>query len=222
MENNVQNLTDEDWSSKDDRIVLSKANAYTRKTYFNRYAFAAKKIKEATPLVGDTIIDCACGDGAGSAFLAEQTGYYVYGVDIDPVVIAKAIITYKDELLNYKVGNILDFDASGIAVFVCLETMEHINNEDMHKALKYINDNVLAPGGTFIVSMPRLRPRESTKKRPGHINELYYQEFKYTLGQYFPMIDYYSVDRYANIVPDSPDANCMIAVCTKWPDTEIF
>ena len=70
--------------------------------------------------------------------------------------------------------------------------------------------------------MPRLRPRESTKKRPGHINELYYQEFRYTLGKYFPLTEFLSMDRYANIVPETQDANLMIGICYKWPMTKVF
>ena len=57
-----------------------------------------------------------------------------------------------------------------------------------------------------LFSSPRGRRRESTVRRPGHINELYYQQFRYTIGEYFPMVEFYSFDRYGNITPDDPAA----------------
>lgn len=224
--NYVQNLSDEDWSSKEDKILLANANPYTRKTYFNRYAFVASKILKGRETIGlghPTIIDCACGDGAGSAFLAEQfPRWNVIGIDIDPDIIKHAETLYKMMNLEYQVQNIDGITHAPADVFVCLETIEHVTREVMDRALSRIASELLKPGGTFICSMPRMRPRESTKKRPGHINELYYQEFKFVLGLYFPILEFFCVDRYANIVPDSPDANCMIAICQKWPHTKIF
>jgi 2-polyprenyl-3-methyl-5-hydroxy-6-metoxy-1,4-benzoquinol methylase len=225
--NYVQNLTEEEWSSKIDRIIVSESNPYTLKTYFNRYAFVAAKILKGYENEGTletpVVIDCACGDGAGSAFLAEQfSGWDVSGIDIDQLAIDHANKTYQASNLKYFCMGIDSMAHPPADVFVSLETMEHITKRTMTRALERIAGELLKPGGVFVTSMPRLRPRESTVRRPGHINELYYQEFKYILGQHFPMLDFYCVDRYANIVPDSPDANCMIAICTKWPETKIF
>ena len=48
--------------------------------------------------------------------------------------------------------------------------------------------------------MPRLRPRESTKKRPGHINELCYQEFKYALGVHLGINGYLFHNWYYSVL----------------------
>jgi 2-polyprenyl-3-methyl-5-hydroxy-6-metoxy-1,4-benzoquinol methylase len=214
---NVNELTSDKDSSEIDRVVIEEASPYQRKIYFNRYAFVADKVMRG--MKDGFLIDCACGDGAGTAFLKEQfPEWEVVGCDIDKKTIIDAIKVYKNAI--YLVRDIIEVDFSLADLVVCMETLEHIDKETMRQALKKISFD-LNPGG-FVVSSPRLRPRESTVKRPGHINEMYYQEFKYILGEYFPMIEYYSFDRYGNIVNDTPDCNCMLAICTKWPETEIF
>lgn len=232
MKNNVQNLSSEAWSSEIDFIDLRKASDYEKKGYFNRYFFVAEKAlatyRRYFPVMPDnplTIVDAACGDGSGSAFLAEQfPNYKVIGIDLCKEAIALAKENYENRFLNltYRCAAIQELADVKADVFVCMETLEHVTHETMHQILKNIAETILYPGGRLVTSMPRLRPRESTKKRPGHINELYYQQFKYTLGEYFPMTEFFSFDRYANIVPDTPDANLMVGLCTKWCSTSVF
>jgi len=232
MSNNmVQNLTADDWSSKIDRVYLPDADAYLRKHYFNRYFMVCDKVLRHLP--GDQrfkLIDAACGDGAGSAFLAEQfPGIDVLGVDIDTDIIAYANLTYANDyvdstgILNvrYEAMSITEIEYKADIV-VSLETIEHVDMATMLEFIEKVATQILKPGGKFVVSTPRLRPRESTAKRPGHINELYYQQFKYILAEYFPIMEFYSFDRYGNVVPDTPDANLMVAVCSKFPATSIF
>lgn len=233
VKNIVQNLIDEDWSSKIDRIILERANPYERKGYFNRYFLISEKVVKLfiRGALDNTdkklqIIDAATGDGSGAAFLAEQhPDWSVLGIDIDEQAIQYAIKNYKRtknmENLEYKCRNIIDIEEKA-DVFVSMETLEHIQKDLMYDILEKISSQILKPGGKLVVSMPRLRPRESTKKRPGHINELYYQEFKYTLGEHFPVIEFYSFDRYGNVIADTQDANLMVGICTKWPSTRVF
>ena len=236
MNNNVQQLSSEDWSSKIDRVFLPDANDYLRKYYFNRYFLVTEKVvrphfrnesmhyMEGGYNCPPMIIDAACGDGAGSAFLAEQfPGWNVLGYDIDEDIIKYANREYASKYPNliFTAKNIVDINARACDVFVCLETIEHVERDVMDAFLANVAEQ-LNPGGKFVVSTPRLRPRETTVKRPGHINELYYQEFKSILGMHFPMLEFYSLDRYGNVVPDSTDANLMIAVCSKFPETKVF
>ncbi|HUT44906.1 MAG TPA: hypothetical protein VMX36_01425 [Sedimentisphaerales bacterium] len=53
-------------------------------------------------------------------------------------------------------------------------------------------------------------------------SKIYFEKFKLILAEYFPAMDFYSLDRYGNAVPDTPDANLMVAVCSKFPATSIF
>ena len=223
--NMVQNLTAEDWSSKIVRAFLPDANAYQRKSYFNRYFLVCDKVLRHLPSFGRfKLIDAACGDGAGSAFLAEQfPNMDVLGVDLDKEIIEYAFGTYASRFDNirYRAMSIIDIEDTADIV-VSFETIEHVSKDMMLEFLDKVSSHILNPGGKFVVSTPRLRPRESTVKRPSHINELYYQEFKFILAEYFPMMDFYSFDRYGNIVPDTPDASLMVAICSKWPVTGIF
>lgn len=229
--NNVQSLSSEAWSSEIDFITIEEATPYNRKTYFNRYAFIAQRVvatyqrgilcPKDTPL---TIIDAACGDGTGSAFLAEQFPLAkVIGIDLNKPQIDHAVEAYAHRFPNveYRQCNLLDIDMTA-DIFCCMETLEHLKNETMHAALAKISNDVLLQGGRLVASSPRLRPRETTKKRPGHINELYYQQFRYVLGEYFPMTEFFSMDRYGNLVPDTTDANLMIGICYKFPATNVF
>lgn len=228
--NMVQNLTNDAWSSKIDRVYLPDADAYSRKYYFNRYFFVYEKVlkllftSRCAFNKGISLIDAACGDGAGSAFLAEQfPDVTVLGVDIDKEIIQYASEKYVPQFpnLRYEAKSITDIDQRA-DVIVSLETIEHVTRDEMLKYLEKVSSDLLKPGGKFVVSTPRLRPRESTVKRPGHINELHYQEFRFILAEYFPMMEFYSLDRYGNVIPDTPDCNLMVAVCSKFPATCIF
>lgn len=227
MKNNIQILVSGDSISKsykDERMIFSEASEYYKKAFFNRYFFAAEKVIRRMQKEPLQIIDAACGDGAGSAFLAEQFPQHkIFGVDISGQTIEDAIKIYSSRFsnLNYSIENVLDISKK-VDVFISFETIEHIEKPEVNSFLDNIATKLLNPSGKFIVSTPRLRPRETTKRRESHINELYYQEFKYLLGVHFPMIEFYSFDRYANIVPDFSEAILMIAICSKWPETKVL
>ena len=227
IKNMVQNLTNEKWSSEIERIFLPEATAYHRKLYFNQYFNVYDKVLRhlhAGQYNRKKLIDVACGDGAGSAFIAEQfPNLDVLAVDIDKEIIEYATKTYASRFdnLRYMAMSMVDIEDTADVV-ISLETIEHVERDVMLKFLEKVSSRMLKPGGKFVVSTPRLRPRESTVKRPSHINELYYDEFKYILAEYFPMMEFYSFDRYVNVIPDTPDANFMVAVCSKFPATDIF
>ena len=120
--NNVQALTSEAWSSEIDYITIEEATPYGRKAYFNRYFFVAQKViatyrrRIIRPLCQDnsplTIIDAACGDGSGSAFLAEQFPFAkVIGIDLNKPQIDHAA-RYADQFHNveYRQCGLLDID----------------------------------------------------------------------------------------------------------------
>ncbi len=241
---NVNNLSDDKWSSDIDQIYLENANDYEKKCYENRYFLAFEKAirpllsyyPESKPL---TVLDAATGTGAGAAYIHEQLkaagrqdNFFVTGVDLNKKAITHAKSTWGGLAnLLFKQQDIIEAVQTSPSVYIkeksawdiviSMETIEHIPSETMHSFLQAVSDN-LAPGGKAIFSCPRLRPRESTKKRPGHINELYFQQFSYTLGEYFPMVELYSFDRYGCIVPHYPDCNLQVGVVSMPPRTAIF
>lgn len=234
----VNELSAEDWSSKIDQIYLDKASPYEIKGYHNRYFLAWEKVVrpvlvDILPVGGaiaPQVLDGATGSGAGAAYLAERAVAIGRKVCVVGVDVCEEAVKYAQDTYSWRTNQCLDYRMQDVAealrsqtwdAVVCMETLEHVANEKMHEILKAAAES-LYPGGRAVFSMPRKRPRESTKARPGHINELSYQEFKYTIGEYFPMVEFYAFDRYANIVPDYPDCNLQVAVVSTWPKTSIF
>lgn len=232
MKNMCNTLSSDAQSSVVDYIDLQNTNDYQRKIYQNRYWHACSCIKHNFILRNThsanvfRILDAATGTGAGAAYLAEQlAGMHahleVVGVDIEERAIAVARERYSRYASFHPKDIVEAANDHPWDVVVSMETLEHVTQETMHAFLSALSTH-LAPGGVFICSSPRRRPRETTVKRPGHINELYYQEFKLTLGEYFPRIEFASMDRYGNLVGDCEDANLMLAACYVPPATEIF
>lgn len=232
MKNLCNTLSSDEQSSIVDFIDLKNTNEYQRKIYLNRYWFACSCVKDnllrERSLAKNTlrILDAATGTGAGAAFLAEQLDglcakVEVVGVDLEQKAISLARERYSQYATFLQKDIVEGVNDQHWDVIVSMETIEHIQHEVMLNFLDSIA-KMLNPGGVFICSSPRRRPRESTIKRPGHINELYFQEFKYTLGEYFPRIEFASMDRYGNLLGDCEDANLMLAACYIPPATRIF
>jgi len=235
MDNNVNKLSNEKWSSEIDQIFLDQASPYELKCYHNRYhlaweravapAMVLEKLKlRSLPFL---VVDAATGSGAGAAYLYEQLSWIdstaqVIGIDLDPDAIAYATEHYAHSRLRFVRGDIVQV-LKGLRphVVVSMETLEHISQEAMRDFLQTVSEQ-LNPGGKAIFSSPRLRPRESTVKRPGHINEMYFQQFRYTLGEYFPMVEFYGFDRYGNIGPEDPSCNLQVGIASKWHQTTVF
>lgn len=216
---NKLNYTKED--SEVDFIIYNETSEYQKKNYHNRYFLAVEKCIK--PVLREkkiiSILDAPCGSGIGTEYIKEQTGIMPTGIDLCSEAIAYAKLNYSCEFITKDILEILtecSFDC-----IVCMEFLEHVEmniaRETVKCAFKSLND-----GGKAIFSSPRKRPRESTGKRPGHINEFSEQEFYYLLEEFFPMVERFSMDRYANITSYSTDSNLMIGVCSKWNSTKVF
>lgn len=240
--NMVNNLSSDAWSSEIDFIKLDEANAYERKGFHNRYHMAFERV--VMPALMDpqgvgkegVVLDAATGAGSGAAYLHEQLQaiqqpqVQVLGVDLSVQALGYAVEHYQVgrqplSTLRYRhmdiVQAVQELPDGELRAVVCMETLEHVIPEVAQAFVQAVAEK-LAPGGKAIFSSPRMRPRESTKRRDGHINEMYHQEFKHLLGTYFPITEFLSMDRYANVVPDTPDANLMLGIVSKWRTTEIF
>lgn len=151
-------------------------------TYFehiHRYAFA----QEFTD--NKIVLDIASGEGYGSFVLAKNADF-VYGVDISEEAITYAKKNYRKDNLEFRDGNTskIPLDSNSVDIVVSFETIEHHDQHDeMMKEIK----RVLKKDGKLIISSPNKKyySDENNTTNHFHIKELYEDEFKMLLNNYF-------------------------------------
>jgi GT2 family glycosyltransferase/ubiquinone/menaquinone biosynthesis C-methylase UbiE/glycosyltransferase involved in cell wall biosynthesis len=167
-----------------ERFIPSESGRI-RLEHYHRYAMVLSCI------VGKNVLDVACGEGYGSALMADTAGY-VTGVDISPEAVSHATDNYKKNNLTYLQGSAtnLQFSDNSFDVVVSFETIEHLaEQEQMIAELR----RVLKPEGILILSSPN-RPiysEESDEHNEYHVKELDFQELDNLLRQQFPVVEYY-------------------------------
>jgi len=148
--------------------------------HLHRYAFAAQFVKDKK------VLDLACGEGYGTYVLAREAEY-VAGVEIDKPTVQHARSRYIKDNLEFIEGSMLAVPIEGerkFDVVVCFEGIEHIAEHD--KLLSEVK-RLLKDDGLFIVSTPNKAAYTDAPDYHNlfHIKELYFEEFKNLLGQYF-------------------------------------
>jgi len=139
-----------------------------------RYALASSVCK------GRHVLDIACGEGYGSAYLADAGAASVLGVDISAQAITTAKSRFTRDGIDFRIGDALDPDSwhSGerFDVVVCFETIEHVNNPK--RFLQFIRE-VLKPDGTIIISCPNdAIDAQRGISNPFHSSVFSFHEFK--------------------------------------------
>jgi 2-polyprenyl-3-methyl-5-hydroxy-6-metoxy-1,4-benzoquinol methylase len=218
---NVNKLSFDPADSVVDFIIYSETSEYQQKNYHNRYFLALEKVVK--PVMASKkdikILDAPCGSGIGTQYIEEQTGLKPVGIDLCSEAIDFAKTNYS---CDFHKMDILDaLNQYEVDCLICMEFLEHVPMDIAVEVVKRAAEKI-NKGGKAIFSSPRRRPRESTGKRPGHINEFSEQEFYYLLEEHFPMVERFSMDRYANIVNYTSDSNLMIGVCSSWEETRVF
>jgi glycosyltransferase involved in cell wall biosynthesis/SAM-dependent methyltransferase/uncharacterized coiled-coil protein SlyX len=134
---------------------------------------------------GKRVLDIACGEGYGSALLA-QRAMSVVGVDIAAEAVAHANAKYKSRNLAFKMGSCaaIPLPDHSVDFVVSFETIEH---HDQHDEMMREIKRVLVPCGVLMISSPdKLEYSDKPKyKNPYHVKELYRGEFESLLGAYF-------------------------------------
>jgi len=159
----------------------------------HRYAFARRYV------AGRRVLDAACGEGYGSALLAD-VAQSVVGIDIEADVIAKAAATYgKRTNLFFEAASVtrLPLPDASIDAVVSFETIEHLKAEDQRPMLDEFA-RVLAPGGILILSSPN-RPEYSDARsyaNPFHRHELDRDELSQLLQPGFSAQRWFHQRRY--------------------------
>ena len=185
--------------------------------HWHRYHFAARWA------AGKRVLDVACGEGYGSAFLARRAAY-VAGVDVSAQAIAHAERSYaKPGVVEFVQASCtrLPFPDLSFDVAVSFETLEHIEGQEA-----FLDElaRVLAPGGVLILSCPD--KLEYSDKRgfanEFHVKELYRDELATLVGTRFRECAWYGhrATFYSVIAPEEsePAAAQLVEVDEAHPD----
>lgn len=151
---------------------MSRETGARSDAHMARYALAAEWIRPS-----DTVLDCACGLGYGSAMLASLSkGRHFIAVDLEERAVTYARHNFADSYgIDYRQGNAEDLsflpDAT-VDSLVSFETLEHV--PDFNLFLKEAS-RVIKPDGRIIVSVPN-RWEDETGKDP---NPYHFHVFDY-------------------------------------------
>ena len=182
-----------------ERAVMEPVLAFTGERYtpegvreiayehWHRYAFALGLAK------GRRVLDAACGEGYGSAMLA-QVARDVVGVDLSDAAVAHARSRYGASSLRFERGDataLAAFDAAQFDLIVSFETLEHVQEQE--RMLDGFA-RLLAPDGLLLISTPdkRTYTDASGQLNPHHVRELYRDEFESLLRPRFPHVRLYA------------------------------
>ncbi len=147
--------------------------------HIHRYLVAREHIN------GGRVLDLACGEGYGTAILA-QKAEQVIGIDKDREAVERATSKYANASLRFQTGDCLQtkLESNSFDYIVSFETIEHLDSPtDFVRELK----RLLKPEGLLFISSPDKREYTEVNKisNPHHLNELYHEEFKELLSTQF-------------------------------------
>lgn len=131
---------------------------------------------------GRRVLDVACGEGYGTAMLADRGATNATGVDIDQPTVERAAARYPCEFRCADIAA-LPFPDDAFDLVVSFETIEHV--PDAEAALAELA-RVLASGGLLIISTPNAS--EYLVDNEFHTREFSHEEFAALLAQPFASV----------------------------------
>jgi len=140
---------------------------------------------------GLDVLDIACGEGYGTALLANRARS-VIGVDISEEAVAHASEKYRDLAnVKFQVGSAaaIPLQDASVDLAVSFETIEHLAQQrEMIAELR----RVLRPAGLLIISSPNKKVYSDDRNfvNEFHVKELYLDEFDALLKEKFPHVAY--------------------------------
>lgn len=147
-----------------------------------RYALAANYVRP-----GDTVLDCACGLGYGTAVMAALSrGAAFMGVDCDADTVEYARANYAVPGVSFHRGDAAALDGipdASVDLVVSMETIEHV--EDWKAAVTAFR-RVLKPDGRLIASVPDVWADETgSDPNPYHYHVFDWAKFSEGLMERF-------------------------------------
>jgi 2-polyprenyl-3-methyl-5-hydroxy-6-metoxy-1,4-benzoquinol methylase len=146
------------------------------------YEWIAERVK------GLDVVDMACGEGYGSAVLAERAAR-VTGVDANPEAYEHARAKYTRPGLTFD-RDLVQTWAQPVDAVVFLQTIEHV--EDPVAILEHFK-RILKPGGTAYVTTPNVLtlagPDREKSDNPWHVKEYRADEFRELCGGTFDRVE---------------------------------
>lgn len=130
---------------------------------------------------GKRVLDIACGEGYGAAYMAERGASSVTAVDISEDAILSAKRNFSHRNINFVCADGVDVDrwnptGEKFDVIACFETIEHVPSP---KAFLSILQTVLADDGVILVSCPNDSLEEARGiKNPFHTDVYSFDAFK--------------------------------------------
>jgi len=134
------------------------------------------------------VLDIACGEGYGASLLA-TSARSVTGVDIDESSIRHAASRYPAMNLAFRAGSATAIPLADDAVdlVVSFETLEHLTEQ---RAMLAEFVRVLRADGRVVISSPNKLVYSDARgySNEFHVRELYFDEFRDLLGEFFPRV----------------------------------
>ena len=150
--------------------------------HYHRYAFARSLAS------GLEVLDLACGEGYGSAILA-QVAARVVGIDAAESAIDHARRRYRQLNLELRVGDAtaVPLPDDSMDLVVSFETLEHLEPQE---AMLDEFVRVLRDDGLLLISSPdkRTYSDERDYHNEFHVRELYRDQFEALLRERFPHV----------------------------------
>jgi SAM-dependent methyltransferase len=135
---------------------------------------------------GRRVVDLACGEGYGSAVLAE-TAASVVGVDANPEAFEHARAKYRQVTFERTMIELWQGDVDCV---VFLQTIEHIQDPDA--MLEHVRE-LIGPGGVAYISTPNvltLAPKGAERSgNPWHVREYRPDEYRGLCERHFGRVD---------------------------------
>lgn len=144
------------------------------------YEWIAQRVR------GRRVVDLACGEGYGSAVLAE-TASSVVGVDANPEAFEHAKAKYRRPRFERTMIELWEGDVDDV---VFLQTIEHLQDPDA--MLAHVKE-LIAPDGVAYISTPNvltLAPKGQERSgNPWHVREYRPREFRELCERHFRRVE---------------------------------
>jgi ubiquinone/menaquinone biosynthesis C-methylase UbiE len=186
-----------------ERYVPELLSAKISYEHWHRYIFASRFCIEKN------VLDIACGEGYGTAFIG-QHARKVTGVDISDETVIHAKSKYHCANTFFVTANAsnMPFEKGEFDVVISFETLEHLVKKDQESFLVDIT-RVLKEDGLLIISTPNKKKYsdDAGYSNPYHFEEFYKADFELFLQNHFNQVIIFNQQIVAGSIITRPGQN---------------